>query len=602
MQGKYIKKIKLIITLIILCGLVWFLIISPMIKFHENEKTLEEAARRYFELNNDKLPTGERVKTLSLNALYKESYLENDFYAPYSGKVCSLEDSWVKVKRVNGEYTYYTYLDCGLLKSSIDHKGPTIKLNGDAEITLDVGDEYNEQGVKSVIDNTDGKLKTDDVLIRGSVDISKVGKYEIDYIAYDSLSNKGITTRTVNVVKTIKGLMKKDLKKKKNYTGIPENNYVIFSSMYFRIFGFDNDGNVILVSDEDIANVNYTKINEWLDNYYYDHITDDAKKMIVKSKYCNMKIEDNDTNSKKCKSYTDKRYVYIPSNVEVNLANDNGANFMRPSTISWIANNKNNKEAYVTRNGFFGEEFDKTYISYNNTFNFGVRPMLKIKSSELVYGGDGSKEHPYIFKDTKYAKGGDTVNTRNSGEYLIIDGILWRIIDTMNDGTTKVIMNYSLHTEDYNSTIYSDPENPIILYNPKNKDNYGYAYNNKSSKYFDTSLFVKHTVEAPVYKKNIIYGEEKKVNKYNVKFSPPNMYEMFSAQSYSDELLSKSYWLINSSDSKNRIAGAITDIGVPVNESISKYAQYGIRCVGFIRKDAAVGSGKGTYNSPYTLR
>ena len=146
MQEKYIKKIKLIITLLIFAGLVWLLIVSPMLKFHENEKTLEKAARRYYELNNDKLPTGERVKTLSLNALYKESYLKNDLYAPYSGKVCSLDNSWVKVKRVNGEYNYYTYLDCGLLKSSIDHKGPTIKLNGDTEMVLDVGDKYNEQG------------------------------------------------------------------------------------------------------------------------------------------------------------------------------------------------------------------------------------------------------------------------------------------------------------------------------------------------------------------------------------------------------------------------------------------------------------------------
>ena len=602
MQEKYIKKIKLIITLLIFAGLVWLLIVSPMLKFHENEKTLEKAARRYYELNNDKLPTGERVKTLSLNALYKESYLKNDLYAPYSGKVCSLDNSWVKVKRVNGEYNYYTYLDCGLLKSSIDHKGPTIKLNGDTEMVLDVGDKYNEQGVKSVVDNTDGKMKIDDVLIRGSVDISKVGKYEIDYIAYDSLNNKGIATRTVNVVKSIKGIVKKDLKKKKNYTGSVENNYILFSNMYFRIFGLDNDGNAILVSDGDVANVNYTKIEDWLDNYYYDHITDEAKKMIVKSKYCNMKVDENNLGTTKCNSYTNKRYVYIPSVVEVNLANSNGSNFMKPLTMSWVANNMNNKKAYVTRNVFYGEEFGKNYLSYDNTFNYGVRPMLKIKGSELIYDGDGTFDNPYILKDTKRAKGGDLLNTRNTGEYITIDGVLWRIIDVMNDGTTKVIMNFSLNGEDDDSNVTNSPESSVALYNPKDKENYGYAYNNNTSKYIDTSFFVKHTVEAPVYKNKFVYGEEKKVNKYDIKFSPPNMYEMFSAQSTSYDEPSRSYWLINSSDSKKRYAGAITDIGVPLNEPVSNYAAYGIRSVGFVKKDTSIGSGKGTYNSPYTVR
>ena len=112
MKNKFIVKIKVLICVVIVLLFIWFLVISPMITFHSNEEKLEKAARRYFELNSDKLPIGERVKTLSLSDLYKGSYLDSDFKVPYSGKMCSVEKSWVKVKNNNGEYKYYIYLDC----------------------------------------------------------------------------------------------------------------------------------------------------------------------------------------------------------------------------------------------------------------------------------------------------------------------------------------------------------------------------------------------------------------------------------------------------------------------------------------------------------
>ena len=150
MNKKAVRKIKLMVTCAILFGFLWFLVLSPMITFHDNEKTLEEAARRYFDLNPNELPTGERVKTVYLNTLYHKSFLKNDLRIPLTKKTCSIENSWVKVKRVNGDYKYYTYLECGVLTSNIDHKGPTIKLRGDKEMTIDVGNAYEEPGIESV--------------------------------------------------------------------------------------------------------------------------------------------------------------------------------------------------------------------------------------------------------------------------------------------------------------------------------------------------------------------------------------------------------------------------------------------------------------------
>ena len=69
MNKKLLNTIKFLITIAIVCSFVWFLVISPMITFKKYENTFKEAAERYYELNSNKLPTGERVKTLSLNAL-----------------------------------------------------------------------------------------------------------------------------------------------------------------------------------------------------------------------------------------------------------------------------------------------------------------------------------------------------------------------------------------------------------------------------------------------------------------------------------------------------------------------------------------------------
>ena len=205
-------------------------------------------------------------------------------YVPYTKKTCSVENSWVKAKRNNNnELDYYVYLDCGVLQSNIDHEGPVVKLVGSDEVTIGVGEVYKDEGVKSVVDNKDGKLNVDDVNILSTVDTSKIGTYEVSYKIQDSMANKTEKIRTVKVVKTIKAVAKKDLKSSKNYIGDPNNNYVRLSNMLFRIYGIEGD-NVLVVSDREIANVNYSKIDKWLD-YFEDNLMDEAKQLLVKKKY-----------------------------------------------------------------------------------------------------------------------------------------------------------------------------------------------------------------------------------------------------------------------------------------------------------------------------
>lgn len=589
------SKLKFAITLIIIVLFLWFLVVSPMITFHNNEKKIEDAARRYFELNSNELPTGERVKTLELSELYNKAFLEDDFRVPYTNKVCSLTNSWVKVRREDNDYKYYVYLECGVLNSSVDHKGPEIKLNGDSQMTVSLGEKYQELGIRSVVDSSDGKLKTSDVTVKGKVDTSKVGTYEIQYIAYDNLRNKSTVTRTIDVVQTLTSAVKKALGSSKYYKGSDPDNYVYFSNMLFRIIGMNGD-NVKIVADKDIANVNYDGIEEWF-KYYEKHLTDSAKKLIVESKYCNMKLTDTTLDTTQCNSYSQKKKFGLLSIDEINRVGEVNENYLMKNTITWTANSKDGKNSYANRNFFYDR--DVRFMSFENKHNYGVRPVITIKGDVLINSGDGTENNPYMMEDYIKPKKNVSVNTRYSGEYISYGGILWRIIETNNDGTTKVISEQSLYDNgELVKIFYEIDTGENVTYNPLQKGNVGYYINNRSSEYVDTSYFVNKNIKVPIYKDEPNYGKEVETETYKAKISSPNMYEMFSATT--DNSLISSYWLVNSS--KNGVdSPGVSEIGVVMDGGASSFYKYGIRPVANLNKNCIITSGNGTKIKPYII-
>lgn len=590
------NKLKIVITVIIIGLFVWFLIVSPMITFKSNEKMVEDAAKRYFDLYSNELPTGERVKTLKLNTLYQKAFMDKDVYIPYTKKTCSTANSWVKVKRENGEYKYYTYLECGVLRSTVDHKGPEIKLYGDNEVTVDKGDKYKELGVKSVIDNKDGKLNVKDVIIKGKVNADKVGTYEITYTAIDSMSNKTTVTRVVNVVQRLASTVKKETGKNNYYVGEAPDNYIYFSNMVFRIVGMNGD-NVKIVADKDIANVNYNAIDEWFE-YYEKHLTEKAKKLIVESRYCKMQLTDKTLDTTQCNSYTEKKKFGLLSIDEVNKSiSGDVASYLMMDTMTWLGNEKNSKNAYVFRSYFYNT--DANYMAFNKVHNMGVRPVITIKGDSLISSGSGTEEKPYKLKDYIKPKKNVDLNTRYSGEYIRYGGVLWRIVDINKDGTTRVISEQSLIDEDDTVIIsYDEKLTGNLVYNPNQKGNIGYIINNRSSEFIDTKYFVNYEIEVPIYKGEPNYKKEVKTKKYKVRVSSPNMYEMFSATT--DDSLISSFWFVNSTISDVENPG-MSEIGaVMYGEDSSSYT-YGIRPVASFAKSVVINSGKGTKENPYIV-
>ncbi len=587
---KKMKQIRLVVTLIIIGLFIWFLVLSPYITFKKNENTMLEAAKRYYELNSDKLPTGTRMSTVDLQTLARESYIKEDFYVPFSKKPCSITKSWVKVKHTNSGYKYYTYLQCGVLKSTTDHTGPVITLNGSNEITINKGDTYKEPGVKKVVDNTDGQIDVKEVEITGDVNTSKVGTYTITYSVMDSFKNETVKTRTIKVVQQLKNTVEK-VTKIGQYVGKVTNNYIKFSGMDFRIVGIV-DGNVKIVAADDVANVNYSDLDEWL-KYYYEHINKNSKDYVVKIKYCNDTLTD--TSTKECSKYTNEKNVYILSVQDINKATDeNGNSYLYPETIDWVANAKTNKEGWTTRE-YFSDSTLK-YMEFSKDYNFGIRPVLTIKGDALITSGDGTSEKPYMIDDYDIGKSGDKVNTRLSGEYIEYSNMLWQIIETTDSSLTKVI-SYNTMTVDSLSDISYPLGETKNMYNPTKKGNIGYIINQKASDAVDEKYFVKNKIEVPIYKTLATYKGTSSTKKYNVKFHAPNMYEMHTARNSNTQ---RSYWLMNSSSEEFR-RYIVSEIGVVFYQKEGTPTDAGTRIVGYLDKDCQIVQGQGTKDNPYKI-
>ena len=593
-KQKVIKYVKISVVCLILVLFIWLFLLNPFIAFKKNEKTMLNAAKRYFEINSNELPTGNRVKTLSLKTLYYKSFIKEDLKLPNSSKTCSISDSWVKVKKVDNEYKYYVYLKCGALSSNVDSKGPEITLNGDDVITINRGDKYKELGVKSVVDNTDGKLKVSNVTIDNSkVKTNKVGTYKVTYTISDSFNNETVKTRTVKVVASLNNIVKKDTSTSKVYKGVTVNNYIEFSGMLFRIVGFDSNNNIKIVSDKDISFVDYKSLDKWLD-YYYDHLTDESKEYIVKSKYCNGKVSDDKLDTTKCSSYTSKKNLYILSIDDYNNSLDsNGSSYLYPSIVSLLANKKNDKEVYTTRQYFMGTDYK--YMSFDINYSFGVRPVITINKDILLKSGDGTLNSPYSFESYDKAKAGDKLSSRYSGEYITYSGYTWRIMDALDDGTVKVILNDSLRDNNSIITTSYNTSDKAKIYNPNQKGNVGYFINNKMTEYINTDYFVSKSISVPIYSNRASYKGEVSTKKYKVKLSAPNMYDMFTASNYNS-----SYWLINSSKTQY-IKYVVSDNGTVYYTDLGDDFSAGIKLIGYLNKNCSIKSGDGTLINPYVI-
>lgn len=588
MSEKNKKKITISLIVVIAVALIWFLIISPLIQFKKSEKEVLNAGKRYFEVNKTYLPTGNRIKTISLKTLYNKDFIKDDIKVPNSSSMCDENESWVKVQKKNNEYNYNVYLKCGIYSSKVDHKGPTITLKGENEITVNKGDKFKDPGIVSVSDNTDGKIDTKQVKVDSNVNINKNGTYEIKYSVKDSFDNKTEVIRTVKVVQILDKIVKKETDKTNYYKGNDNNNYIKLDGILFKIVGLNEDGSVKVTSSEPLAFVDYNSVDTWLNDYFYDKLSDNVKKYIKNdSKWCNEEISNTD-NYTKCNKYGKKKAMGLLSVADINNSKDKEGNFnILSATESWTSNLAPSKKAvtYYTSNG---------YSQVKQNKNLGIYPTININKNSYIAKGSGTIDNPYILKgNSSSLKVGNNISKAKSGEYITYSGYSWRIIDKENDGTAKAIMDetISINGESYDISFSNQSK---ISYNVNEKDNMGSLLNNNITSYVKTGLFSRKKLNSLNYKKSISYSSEIKGSSYSSKLHLPSMYDLFGAS------IAASYWYGNYSSDSN--------IGCVMTYDYKLYcgkynpdSKSGVRLVGYFDKKTVVKGGKGTIDNPYTL-
>ncbi len=581
------KKIIRILIIAVIAIVAWLLFIYPLIKFNSNEKAVRDAAEKYLKINTSMLPNEGSIRTIDVQTLVDKKFI-SDIRTAYNGDTCDVKSSFVKVKRVSGEYKYYTYLKCGIFSSTIDHKGPVITLNGDSVVNVEKNDKFTDPGVKSLTDNTDGVMDVSKVEIKGEVDTSKNGIYYITYKAFDSLENKTEIKRKVVVSENLTNTVKKAANSNV-YKGNDDNlnNYIKFSGQLFRIIGLDNDGNVKIVSNEDVAQVDYNSIDSFLNNYYYEHLNTDSKKYVVENyKFCN---KDEVTNANKesiidCKN-TKRQNVGILSIVDYNNSKVDGESFLYPDTIGWTSSSLNDKKAWTTRELFYDK--DSKYLDYKKNLHFNVRPVIVLKKNLKLTGGDGSLNDPFDIGDFNKVKAGKSVKKARSGEYIVYKKTKYRIVDNNVDGYVKVISddNIELDVEDFDTP---------SIYNPEENGTLAYYIENETSKYINSKIFTKKKVSVPIYKNKASFNGKKETKKYNVKFTVPSMYEM-----YSTSATQPIYYIESSKNNDVHYFTAYNGTILYVPEAT--FSMINTKYVGYLRKDLIIVSGEGTKEEPYNV-
>ncbi len=586
MSEKNKKKITISLIVVIAVALIWFLIISPLIEFKKSEKEVLNAGKRYFEVNKTYLPTGNRIKTISLKTLYNKDFIKEDIKVPNSSSMCDENESWVKVQKKNNEYNYNVYLKCGIYSSKVDHKGPTITLKGENEITVNKGDKFKDPGIASVSDNTDGKIDTKQVKVDSNVNINKNGTYEIKYSIKDSFDNKTEVIRTVKVVQILDKIVKKETDKTNYYKGNDNNNYIKLDGILFKIVGLNEDGSVKVTSSEPLAFVDYNSVDTWLNDYFYDKLSDNVKKYIkTDSKWCNEVISNTD-NYTKCNKYGKKKAVGLLSVADVNNSKDKDGNSnLGTWQYSWLGNSKKSKLLKSGSNSMKIQEENKNTLT-------GIRPTINLKTNLEISSGSGEASSPYLLKGRKKSlKAGEKISEAMTGEYILYSGYTWRVIGKESDGTTKIVMNESLEMNYQVITTIFDKKNSY--YNPTQKTNIGYKIANDVNSYINVNLFDKKSINVNLYKKYINYSEKTKVKQYKTKIEEVSLFDLYSPSTVSN------HWFREStSNGLAYMNSPLTDVS---EEKIINGSTGLIKLTANLNKNVSVKKGNGLITNPYNL-
>lgn len=608
MKFKINKKLKILLFILVILGLIGYgsykIYFEKLFLFQESEKLFLERVESYFDINRTHVPKAGDYKTITLQDMYDDALIET-MYVPKSTKFCNEKNSFVRLVNEQGILRYVVYLDCGKFKSKVDHTAPVVVLNGEKKVIVNLYDSYQEEGVKSVVDDYDGLINNEKIEVLSNVNTNKPGNYKVTYKVYDKNYNMTKEVRDVVVADSLNNIVKRDTNNTNYYKGNVDNNYLLFSGMLFRIVKINEDNSVKIVSDDNISHLSYTEENyidsnvrHWLNNYYLDHINENSKKYIVEGSWCVDNIEN--INNFTCNNKV-KDMVGLLNVEEYIVSISNNVTYLDGTYRTTLLLNKKNKNAF-----YLSQFIMYDGMSYDTGMMYpSVRPSLNLKENTYVISGDGTIDKPYMLGDYNQGSENDLLKERLVGEYVKYSGYLTRISNITETGNIELIFMDELEIKKVNGArekikiILSDLDN--YKFSVTQENNIGYLLNNEYINYLLSDYLVEEKFNIPMTVNNLKY-DEYHLNSFTGKIFLPYSYQMFSSDYHHTDGGISGYLFSDYSSIDNKIFAVNPGNQICFDFFKDTFNDYSLKPVVFVTKKAKISGGNGTSNNPYILK
>ena len=471
-------------------------------------------------------------------------------------------------------------------------KSPSDFSNAELE-SLDI--DPSNQYIDIRIDNNKGKINVEYSMI-----CVKEGKRRPEYVKLllkSRTCENYVPVQTNTLLNALSGNVPVESVNSDNYvTGVVNNNYVWYSGKMWRVVSFNtNDRTIKLVTDDNISLVTYNNSNNeyvnsniynWLNNSFLPTLRnpDLYLKFDAEWNYSNVGANVNSQITGGNKTYSKvgmlNNYEYIK-----------GKEYLKQNKNFWLISTTGSNNAwYVNDSGDITSSDVKEF--------FSIRPAIVLKAGvTYVNGGNGTFNNPYKLVGDTGANINALLNTRFSGEYVTLNGEIYRI-SSVNAGYTKLILDTTLNVEkDFHffDTQYSD--NTFI-------GEYLKTWVEPISDYLIEGDFCRKKIKKTDYQTNDCDSS----NIINTNVAIPKIGDMFTIGSNYE------YWtLTNAEEIRNpvlQIDGTYKDditerlyvvtSNGQVNYKTIEQKSY-IRPVIVIDNTVIITGGNGTFNSPYTI-
>ena len=558
MKNKGFTMVELIAVIVIL-GMI-LLIVFP-------------ATSRLMKDNEEK--EYETYYNLVQQGLEKYARTRRDDIGGINGKGC-IDDKTISYLVENG------YVKPFEGKDGVECRSPN-ELSAAALETL--GIDSRQEYVNLRIDNDNGKISTQLSMI-----CFKENKNRAEYIKViekEKSCNRYVAEVANSLVKTISdnssaNKIPSTLDTNNNYfvSGSATNNYVWYSGKMWRIISYNTvDKTIKLVTDENISLVTYStdvnnnnyktsNINLWLNNIFLPTLRN-PEKYILDSEW----------------NYTATSTATMPARTSTTTAKIGMLNYYEYAKVGGFLNI--GKNFWLLSNHTTGRNV--WYVNSSNSATngptatyIGVRPSIVLRPNlTFISGGNGTASNPYRLTGDVGANSGTILNTRFAGEYVRVNGTVFRIVDTTS-GLTKLVSVEPLPVEDkqfhYYDTVYSS-------------NTYIGEYLNTWSQSIITKItegdFCRElmTVNSPqttsCAQSDIL----------NIKIAIPKIGEMFTANT------NREYWTLTNATEDTLYV--VESDGSLRTKGITETS--GVRAVLYLKGNITITGGNGTPSSPYTV-